>query len=197
MTEKLIIGIIGAPFGVKGFVKVRSASGETDHLLKLQSVIVKKDGSEQRLQIAESSCAAKTAAKSDTGNYAPVVLMRFKGIETPEAAKKLNGAQLLAGRDQTAPLGAGEYYIEDLKGLPVLSEDGELIGHITDIIEGGGGELAEIKRLTLTEYDYDIKCLVPFRKEFFSVIDLENGGLVLNFRGLELIPGWRHESLIS
>ena len=161
MTEKFIIALVGSPFGVKGFVKVRPCSGEIDHLLKLQSVIVSKDGKERLFQIEESSPAPSS------------VLMRFAGIETPEAAKTLSGAQLIAGREQAAPLGDGEFYIEDLKGLAVIAENGDAIGHITDIIEGGGGELAEIELLN------GEKRLVPFRHEFFSTIYPEKGNVTL------------------
>ena len=161
MTEKFIVGLIGAPFGVKGFVKVRPLSGETGHLLRLKSALVSRDGEERMFQIDEIVSAA------------PAVLMRFAGIDSPEKAKTLTGAQLLAGREQAAPLNEGEFYIEDLKGLTVIAEKGETIGHITDIIEGGGGELAEIE-LTNGE-----KRLVPFRREFFSEISPEKGRLVL------------------
>ena len=161
MTEKFIIGLIGAPFGVKGFVKVHSCSGEIDHLLKLQSVVINKDGKERTLKIAENAAAP------------PAVLMRFEGIENPEAAKTLGGAQLLADRQQAAPLRDDEYYIEDLKGLTVQLESKEIIGEIIDVIEGGGGELAEIK-LACGE-----KRLVPFRKEFFAEINLEEKIAVL------------------
>ena len=164
MTEKFIIGQVGAPFGIKGFVKVRPSSGEIDHLLKLQSVIIVKDGKEKLLNIEESA--------PSHGGGVMSVLMRFEGIDSPEAGKTLNGAQLLAGRDQAAPLGNGEFYIEDLKGLPVFG-DNEEIGHITDIIEGGGGELAEIK-LTNGE-----KRLIPFRKEFFIEINPAKGRVLL------------------
>jgi 16S rRNA processing protein RimM len=160
MTEKFIIGVVGSPFGVKGFVKVRPCSGEIGHLLKLQSVIVSKDGKERLFQIEENAPAP------------PSVLMRFSGIETPEEAKTLNGAQLIAGREQAVPLGDGEFYIEDLKGLMVISEGGT-IGSITDIIEGGGGELAEIELLN------GEKRLVPFRHEFFSTICPEKGNATL------------------
>ena len=161
MTEKFIIGLIGAPFGVKGFVKVRPLSGEIGHLLKLKSALVSRDGEERVLQIEETAPAA------------PTVLMRFAGIDSPEKAKTLTGAQILAGREQAAPLNEGEFYIEDLKGLTVIAENGDTIGHITDIIEGGGGELAEIE-LTNGE-----KRLVPFRREFFSEISPEKGNVVL------------------
>jgi 16S rRNA processing protein RimM len=170
MTEKFIIGQVGAPFGVKGFVKVRPLSGEVDHLLKLKSVTVSKDGKERELKIEESAASASA------------VLMRFAGIDSPEKAKTLTGAQLIANREQAAPLKDGEFYIEDLKGLPVTVENGqtadngqasEIIGHIRDIIEGGGGELAEI------ELANGEKRLVPFRKEFFSTISPKEGKIVL------------------
>jgi len=161
MTEKFIVGLIGAPFGVKGFVKVRPLSGEIGHLLKLKSVAVSRDGEERLLQIEETVSAA------------PALLMRFAGIDSPEKAKTFTGAQLLAGREQAAPLKEGEFYIEDLKGLPVTAESGETIGRITDIIEGGGGELAEIELVG------GEKRLIPFRREFFSEISPEKGRVVL------------------
>lgn len=167
MIEKFIIGLIGSPFGVNGFVKVRPCSGEINHLLKLQSVIVCKDGKEKLFNIEECN-------PSPTG-----VLMRFSGIDSPETAKTLNGAQLIAGRHEAAPLKKNEFYVEDLKGLPVVSVTGDVIGNIFDIIEGGGGELAEIMLLS------GEKRLVPFRKEFFPEISplpygAENGRVVLD-----------------
>jgi 16S rRNA processing protein RimM len=163
LTEKFAAGLVGAPFGVKGFVKIRPMSGEIGHLIKLKSVILSKDGKERLLKIEENQTAG--------GNQ---VLMRFEGIDSPEAAKTLNGAQLIVGRDQAAPLGKDEFYIEDLKGLPVnIEENEQQIGHITDIIEGGGGDLAEIKLLS-----GELK-LVPFRKEFFSEINPKKGSLKL------------------
>jgi len=161
MTEKFIIGLVGSPFGVNGFLKVHSCSGEIDHLLNLSSVIVSKGGKEKLLKVEETAPAL------------PSVLVRFAGINSPEAAKELTGAQLLAGRDKAAPLNEGEFYIEDLKGLPVTADNGDVIGQITDIIEGGGGELAEIK-LSGGEIR-----LVPFRKEFFPEIDPVNSRIVL------------------
>jgi len=172
MTEKFIVGLVGAPFGIKGFVKVRPPSGEIEHLLKLQSAIVSKGGEERTLNIEESAPSSQS------------VLMRFAGIDSPEKAKTLSGAVLLAGREQAATLGEGEFYIEDLKGLAVVAEGGETIGHITDIIEGGGGELVEIKLAASGGPDHlqwsgKEKRLVPFRKEFFSTISPAEGKVIL------------------
>ncbi|MCL2412287.1 MAG: ribosome maturation factor RimM [Treponema sp.] len=161
MTDKFIIGMVGSPFGVKGFVKIRSFSGEIDHLLKLKSVILKHDGREREVTIEESAAAP------------PSVLMRFAGINSPEAAKTLNGAQLIVAREQAAPLNDGEFYVEDLKGLTVFNTTDETIGKILDIIEGGGGDLAEIQLLS------GEKRLIPFRKEFFSEVCSKKGKATL------------------
>ena len=167
MTEKFIIGLVGAPFGLNGFVKIRSCSGETSHFFNLKSVIVSKDGKKRLLKIEEISPRSEGSAE-------PVIMVRFSGFDSPEAAKTLTGSQLLAEREQAAPLGDGEFYIEDLKGLPVMSDKHEVIGKITDIIEGGGGELVEIQLIN------GEKRLIPFRKEFFSEINPYEDKIILN-----------------
>jgi len=162
MTEQFVAGIVGAPFGLKGFVKVKPLSGEIDHLLKLRSVTLRQGEKEQTLAIEESAAIPPAAA------------IRFAGFDSPEAAKALRGAQLLISRKDADPLQRGEFYIEDLKGLAVLAADsGEVLGHIADVIEGGGGDLAEI-RLNNGETR-----LVPFRKEFLTGIDLAKKRVML------------------
>ena len=162
MLEKFISGLVGAPFGLDGFVKIKPLSGEIEHLLKLKSVTIRQAGKEQILQIEEVNACGET------------VLMRFAGINSPEKAKTLNGAELLLDRSQAAPLGCNEFYIEDLKGLAVLTVDNEVLGNITDVLEGGGGDLVEIK------LNNGKKRLVPFRQDFFSGINPEKGNVTLN-----------------
>jgi len=178
MTERFIVGIVGAPFGLKGFVKVKPLSGEIDHLLKLASVTLRQGEKEFSFAIEESAALDKgrahdTGRSPDTGQAAPVVTMRFAGFHTPEAAKALQGAQLIVDRKSAAPLQPGEFYIEDLKGLEVLDTGGHIIGHINTIIEGGGGDLVEIML-----QNGELK-LVPFRKEFFSGIDPKKNQIIL------------------
>jgi 16S rRNA processing protein RimM len=163
MTKRFVAGIVGGPFGVKGFVKVKPLSGEIEHLLKLKSVTLRQSEQERVLNIEESAAIL------------PSLAIRFAGFNTPEAVKALKGAELMVERKDAAPLQTGEFYIEDLKGLAVLAAEGsETLGYITGIIEGGGGDLAEIC------LHNGGKKLVPFRKEFFTGIDLEKNQIILN-----------------
>jgi len=161
MTKQFVAGIVGAPFGLKGFVKVKTLSGEIDHLLRLKTARLRLDGRERELRVAESS------------SMHPSLVMRFEGYDAPETAKSLAGAELLVDREDAAPLLPGEFYVEDLKGLAVLSGDGEALGEIVSVVEGGGGDLAEIRLPDGTAR------LVPFRGEFFSDVDLEGGRATL------------------
>ena len=155
------LGLVGAPFGLEGFVKVRPFSGETGHFSRLETVTLRQGDREKVWDVAEIV---------PRGDF---LLLRFKGIDSPEAAASLKGAEIIAGREYAAPLKEGEYYVEDLKGLEVVTAEGGTLGYIADVVEGGGGDLAEIA-LPSGE-----KHFVPFRKEFFGDIGLEEGKIVL------------------
>jgi 16S rRNA processing protein RimM len=160
MTGQFVAGIVGAPFGLEGFVKLKPLSGETGHLLKLKSAALRLDGKERLLDIEKIV------------SIPPALAVRFAGIAGPEGAKTLRGAELLLSREEAAPLQPGEFYVEDLKGLEVYAGE-DVLGHIVSIFEGGGGDLAEIC------LNGGKTRLVPFRKEFFSDINTEKGRVTL------------------
>ena len=99
--------------------------------------------------------------------------MRFSGIKSPEAAKVLKGAEVIVDRKYAAPLQKGEFYVEDLKGLEVVTAAGEPLGRISDMVEGGGGDLLEVK------LPGGKTRLAPFRNEFFGDVNLEEGKITL------------------
>jgi 16S rRNA processing protein RimM len=142
-------------------MRVRSLSGETSHIARLRRVVLRRDGKEQSFDVEGF------VEKGES------LLVKLKGIDTPEAAKTLKGAEILTGRENAAPLGPDEYYIADLQGVTVFSPDGEALGEVTDVLEGGGGDLVEM-RLSSGELR-----LVPFRKEFFGDVSPERGRAVL------------------
>ncbi|MCL2069362.1 MAG: ribosome maturation factor RimM [Treponema sp.] len=153
---------MGPPFGLKGFVKVKPLSGETGHFSCLDKVRLRQAGKEEDRELAE------LVLQGDS------LLLRFAGIDSPEAAKLLAGAEIIVERKYAAPLKEGEYYVEDLKGLELVGPQGETLGHIRDVIEGGGGNLAEI------ELPSGERRFAPFRNEFFGEVKLKEGKVVLN-----------------
>ena len=167
MTQSFTLAIVGSSFGLDGFVKIRSLSGETSHLSSLKSVILRQHGKEKQYNIEEIM----------PSNDISWIYMKFHGINSPEQAKTLTGAEIIADRAFAAPLNEGEYYIEDLKGLKLVDSDipsnEEFLGHIIDVIEGGNGFVAEI-RLNSGETRF-----IPFRKEFLGEINIQEGRVKL------------------
>jgi 16S rRNA processing protein RimM len=168
MAERFVVALAGAPFGLKGWLKITSLSGETAHLCSLKRVFF-RDGTEYTVE----------------GVSLSPLSVKLEGVDSPEAARLLRGAEMLVPRAEAAPLGEGEFYVEDLRGLEVFTLSGapgpggtgDPVGHITDVIEGGGGFLAEILS-PLGE-----KKLVPFRNEFFGPVDPLS-------RRIELLEAW-------
>jgi 16S rRNA processing protein RimM len=161
LTGRFVAARVGAPFGVKGFVKATPLSGELEHLERLETVTLRRLKDEETFHIEETRIIGKALA------------IKFRGIETPEAAKALSGAELLVDRDHAAPLGEDEYYVEDLRGLPIYNLRGEMLGEIRDVLEGGNGQLLEALLP-----GGEIR-LVPFRHEFFGEVDPEKRRAVL------------------
>lgn len=164
----LITGKVRGVFGLEGFVKVESCSGEYEHFLQLQEVrVVLPDNQSVSGTIYYiDECSIRTAD----------ILLKFRGIDSPEAAKNLQGAQLLVPRDMACPLGRGEYYINDLCNT-VLVYKGKSIGTITDVVEGGGGFLLE-----LSEAATGITKYIPFNDIFIGKVDILNKQVELMHR---------------
>ncbi|MBR1640017.1 MAG: 16S rRNA processing protein RimM [Treponema sp.] len=170
--SRLVVGFIRGTHGFSGECKVESSSGEYEHLLKLKEVTL-RHGNEQRETKVESV---------SLGNA--VAYVKFIGIDSDEAAKKLIRWELEVPRKYCKPLKKDEWYIEDLrncslvyeeKNVPATSVAPKVVGTITDVLEGGGGNLLEV---SLAE-SCDRKVLVPFNNEFIGKVDVKNGTVQL------------------
>jgi 16S rRNA processing protein RimM len=164
VEERFVSAVILSPFALEGFVKARSLSGETEHLLRLSSAVLRGKFGERVYKIEKSLTIGGVPAH---------ILIKFDGIDTPEAAKTLSGSEILLSRLEAAPLAEGEYYIEDLKGLRILDNNGVTLGEVSGILEGGGGQLVE------TRLSSGASKLIPFRNEFFGEISLEKKEITL------------------
>lgn len=163
----LVTGIVRSSHGLDGFVKVESSSGEIDHLVGLDEIYLRTGG------------AGGTVSRLDieaVEGSVHCLLMKFRGIDTPEQARKLAGSELLVPRDKACPLEKGEYYVCDLCQC-VLVYKGETVGTITGVMEGGAGDLLEV---ALAE---GATRLVPLRDEFIGKINLKA-------RTVELMHRW-------
>lgn len=151
---KIAIGKVRTSHGLRGFLKVESYSGETEHFTRLRSVELRDGVRERSFSVEAVRIASGT------------VLMKLRGLETPEAARALSGWELVVARDKAAPLGNDEYYLSDLCRCEVVKE-GRVLGRVRSVCEGGGGDLLEVEVPSGKRY------FVPFRSEFVGEVDVE------------------------
>lgn len=190
----LTVGFVRGSHGLTGEVRIESASGRYEHIAALKEVTLVQKGISAKYAVENARVA---------GN---VLYVKFAGVDSPEAAKKLNGAALQTSRENACPLKEGEWYVEDLKKCSLVyfgEENGlgndvaptddvrlrSVVGSITDVLEGGAGELLEV----LLSEDCDVlkeevklnankkprTVYVPFNETHVGKVDIPNKSVQL------------------
>ena len=160
MMDRLAVGKIGGPFGLRGALKVKSLSGETGHFLRFERVFVLGEGKFETYQV------------DGVEPYKSGVLLKLAGVDTPEQAGKLRGLEVWVERANASALTEGEYYLADLCRCRVY-QAGLEIGRVASVCEGGNGELLEVERPS------GERVIVPFAAAFVGEVDVEQGSIHL------------------
>jgi 16S rRNA processing protein RimM len=158
--ERLCIGVIGAPRGVRGEVRVKSYTAEPAALAGYRPLTDESGRREFRLKVLES--------RGD------MLVARIEGVADRDAAEALKGVRLYIARAALPPAGADEYYQADLIGLGAETKDGAALGTVKAVEDFGAGPLLEIA------LGDGRSVLVPFTDAVVPVVDLAAGRLVVD-----------------
>ncbi|MEG0997671.1 MAG: ribosome maturation factor RimM [Clostridiales bacterium] len=158
------VGRIVAVHGIKGEVKVASLSSNPRRFKKGSKLTIEKTG--------ELAAIATVRPQND------LFLIRFEGVEDRNTAEILKGSMLQIPQEDAAPLPNGEYYFFQLEGLEVITEEGESLGTITDLMANGAND---VYRVDMGNNDY---LLLPALKQVVKKVDLENKKMTV-----ALLPG--------
>ena len=157
MQDKFQVGANASVHGIKGEVKEFPTTDEPAKFKKLKSVILKTEKEEREI------------ALQSVRFFKNMVIVKFQGVESPEDAQKYRGATLWIAREQAVPLRENEYYRADLIGLSVVTEDGEELGILTDVLETGANDVYEV---TLSDKR---TALFPAIRDCIREVDVEKG----------------------
>ena len=157
MEDYFKIGIITSSHGVRGEMKVFPTTDDTRRFKKCKEVYVEEKSG---LILYEVESARVSPDK---------VLLKLKGIDTPEDAVKLRQRGIFVDREHAVKLSEDEYFIADLIGLDVLDENGVELGKITDVLPTGANDVYQIEMKDGREL------LLPAIKECILSVDVESG----------------------
>ena len=166
MTKYLEIGQIVNTFGIKGMVKIKPFTDDINRFDKLEKVYIKNKEGKKEYQIQEVKY------------HKNMVLMKLEGVDTLEQAEILRQSYLLVNREDEEPLEEGVYYIVDLIGLEVYTDENVFLGNVDDIFNTGSNDIYVIKD------GKGKQILLPGIPEVLKNVDLENGKITVH-----LIPG--------
>ncbi len=168
MEDLLQVGVITTTHGVRGEVKVFPTTDDPARFKKLKKVIL--DTGKEKLDLEVAGVKF----------FKNMVILKFKGLDNINDVEKYRQKSLYVTRENAVKLKKNEYFIADLIGLSVISDEGEELGVISDVLQTGANDVYVIKQ----EREDDI--LLPAIKDCVKEVDIEAGKMLVH-----LLPGLR------
>ena len=159
-ARQVQLGIIGAPHGVKGEVRVKSFTADPMAI-----------GDYGPLSLDDGRALSIVSLRQQ----GDMLVVRFDGVTTREQAAALTNRVLHVDRAVLPEVGdEDEFYHADLVGLAVVDETREEIGKVVGLQDFGAGDILEIR------LGSGRSALIPFTQAAVPVIDLSGGRVVVD-----------------
>ena len=173
MTEEFRVGVISSVHGIRGEAKVFVTSDDPARFLDLKTVTGRfpRTGTTLRPGNAGTERILEIQSVRFSKNMA---ICKFRGIDTPEEMQKLRGMELWVDREHAVPLEEGEYYIADLIGLRVVTEEGLELGTVEDIWPTGANYVITVKQKNGNEI------LLPYIPDCVKEVRLSEGEILIH-----------------
>ena len=162
MEQLLQVGVISSTHGVRGEVKVFPTTDDVKRFKKLKKVILDTGKEQLPLEI------------EGVKFFKQFVILKFRGTDNINDIEKYKAKRLLVDREHAVKLKKDEYFIADMIGMDVFTEDGELFGALKDVMETGANDVYII------EMSDGKEVLVPAIKQCILDVDIENRKMVIH-----------------
>ena len=157
MEDLLQIGVITTTHVVRGEVKVFPTTDDPMRFKKLKQVILDTGKEQIELEVAGARF------------FKNLVILKFKGIDNINDVEQYRQKSLYVTRENAVPLGENEYFIADLIGLKVVSDEGEELGELSDVLQTGANDVYVVSK----ENTPDL--LIPAIRDCIKQVDIESG----------------------
>ena len=155
MEQLLRVGVITSPHGLKGEVKVYPTTDDKERFLDLETVILDLGRETKELDIEHITF------------FKNLVLLKFRGIDNINLVEPWRNKDLLITREQAVTLEDDENFIVDLIGLSVVTDTGEHLGSMADVLRTGANDVYCVRT------DEGKEILLPATKECILDVNLE------------------------
>lgn len=157
MEQLLQVGVITQPHGVRGEVKVFPTTDDPVRFKKLKKVIL--DTGKEKLDLEVEHVKF----------FKQFVIVKFKEFDNINDIECYKRCPLLVTRENAVSLEEDEYFVADMIGMKVITEDGTEFGTLSDVMETGANDVYVIDSKEHGEV------LMPAIKECVLNVDMESG----------------------
>lgn len=153
-----IVGVVGAPHGVRGEVKVQPRTDVTTRFRKGSRLLC--DG------------LGELVIASVRGADVPIV--RFEGLNTRTDAERIRGRTLRVSRAEARRAAKGGYLWADLLGLRAETPEGRSLGTVSEVIRAGETDVLVVRAEGSRE-----EILLPAIASVVREVDVPGGRIVV------------------
>ena len=140
----ITVGKIGAPYGIRGWVKVQSFTEPVENLLDYDPWYLESRSTDSKGSVPRTSPESVTwieAPLLEAKIHAKGIIARFEGCDDRDAALKMGKQDIAIRRDQLPEPEKGEYYWIDLEGLEVKTLENVSLGTVDHIEATGANDV--------------------------------------------------------
>jgi 16S rRNA processing protein RimM len=162
LEDMFRVGVISSTHGVRGEVKVFPTTDDPARFRDLSEVTV------------DTGKASLVLTIQGVKFFKNMVILKFKGYDNINEIEPYKGCDLWIRRDQAVALEEGEYFIADLIGLHVVTDEGHDLGILDDVLKTGANDVYVVKM------DSGKEVLIPVIPECVKNVDLEEKTVVVH-----------------
>lgn len=166
MQEFLEIGKIVNSYGIKGFMKVVPYTDDITRFNQLKSIYIEKNSKRVPFRVEKVKYQKN------------LVLLKLEDINDINDIEQYKNCYIKIDRKDAIKLPKDTYFITDLIGVEVYTDENILLGNVVDIFPTGSNDVYVVKD------ELGKQVLLPAISEVIQSIDLENKKIVVH-----LIPG--------
>ncbi len=162
MIDFVAVGRISGPVGLKGEFKIIPWADSPDRFKLLKNVWIGHDSEDAREFAVEE---VRFTSRS--------TILRLGGIESRRAAEQMKDKLMLVpGSDIVLPPD-GSFFVDDVLGMNVVTEEGKRVGIIRDILRLPSNDLWQVESGSRL-------ISIPAVKEFIRKVDLETKTVIIH-----------------
>ncbi len=165
----LRVGVISNTHGIRGEVKVYPTTEDLSRFDSLKQVFLDTGKELKELEV------------EGVKYFKGMAILKFKGIDSINDVERWKQYDLLVTRENAIPLNEGEYYIYDIIGLPVYSDEAPdtSVGVLTEVLQTGANDVYVVKKAGDNK-----EILIPAIKDCRINVSLEEKKITVH-----LLPG--------